>query len=53
MIIMKKKEEKVGFDLSALSLQELVEAYNNIEEFLQYLDDNKIEIEGEKEDEND
>lgn len=50
---MKKKEEKVGFDLSALSLQELIEVYNNIEDFLQYLDENKIEIADEKEDEDD
>lgn len=46
---MKKKEEKIGFDLSALSLQELIEVYNNIEEFLQYIDDNRIEVEEEEE----
>lgn len=50
---MKKKEEKVGFDLSNLSLQELIEVYNNIEEFMQYLDENKIEVDDEKDDDDD
>ncbi|MDO4996562.1 MAG: hypothetical protein Q4E69_05225 [Bacilli bacterium] len=50
---MKKKEEKVGFDLSNLSLQELIEVYNNIEEFMQYLEENKIEVDDEKDDEDD
>ena len=49
----KKKEEKVGFDLSALSLQELVEVYGNINEFLQFLNDNKIELEEKETDEDD
>lgn len=50
---MKKKEEKVGFDLSNLSLQELIEVYNNIEEFIGYLEENKIEVEEEKDDDDD
>ena len=50
---MKKKEEKVGFDLSNLSLQELIDVYNNIEEFMQYLEENKIEVDDEKDDEDD
>lgn len=50
---MKKKEEKVGFDLSNLSLQELIEVYNSIEEFMQYLEENKIEVDEEKDDEDD
>lgn len=49
---MAKKEEKVDFDLSVLSLNELIEAYNNIEEFLGFLNDSKVEIE-EKEDDED
>ena len=48
---MAKKEEKVDFDLSVLSLNELIEAYNNIEEFLGCLNDSKIEIEEKEEDE--
>ena len=50
---MRKKEKKVGFDLSNLSLQELIEVYNNIEEFIQYLEENKIEVDEEKDDEDD
>ena len=46
---MAKKEEKVDFDLSVLSLKELIEAYDNIEEFLAFLNDSKVEI-NEKED---
>ena len=42
---MAKKEEKINFDLSVLSLTELIETYNDIEEFLAFLKDNKIEIE--------
>jgi methionyl-tRNA formyltransferase len=49
---MAKKEEKINFDLSALSLQELIETYNNIDEFMTFLKDSKIEIE-EKEEEDD
>ena len=48
---MAKKEEKVDFDLSVLSLNELIEVYNNIEEFLGFLNDSKIEIEEKEEDE--
>ena len=39
---MKLDDEKVEFDLSALSLQELVDVYKDITEFLQFLDENKI-----------
>ena len=48
---MAKKEEKVDFDLSVLSLNELIEAYNVIEEFLGFLNDSKIEIDEKEEDE--
>ncbi|MDD6272013.1 MAG: hypothetical protein PUA90_00640 [bacterium] len=48
----KVKEEKVDFDLSNLELRELIQVYENISEFLNFLDENKIEIEEkEKEDE--
>lgn len=40
-----KKEEKVDFDLSTLSLQELIKVYGDINEFIDFLDENKIEIE--------
>lgn len=42
---MKKDEEKVEFDLSKLSLQELVEVYQNIKEFIAFLDGSRIEME--------
>ena len=48
----KVKEEKVDFDLSNLELRELIQVYENISELLNFLDENKIEIEEkEKEDE--
>ena len=49
----KEEEEKVGFDLSTLSLQELITVYKDITDFMQYLDDNKIIVEEEKENEDD
>ena len=47
----KKKEEKVNFDLSVLNLNELIETFNNINEFITFLKENKIEIEEKEEDE--
>ena len=37
--------ETVEFDLSTLNLQELVEVYNDITEFLEFLKENKITLE--------
>jgi len=37
--------ERVEFDLSTLNLQELVEVYENITEFLEFLKENKITLE--------
>ena len=37
--------ERVEFDLSTLNLQELVEVYNNITDFLSFLEENKISLE--------
>ena len=48
---MAKKEEKVDFDLSVLSLNELIEAYNNIEEFLGFLTHSKVELDEQEQDE--
>lgn len=48
---MKKEENKVNFDLSVLSLEELIETYENINIFLDYLKESKIEIEEKKENE--
>ena len=37
-------EEKVEFDLSTLSLQELMEIYKNIVDFIEFLQENKITL---------
>jgi len=37
--------DKVDFDLSQLSLEDLVEVYNKIEEFIDHLNNAKIEPE--------
>ena len=42
---MTKENSKVDFDLSTLSLEELIEVYENINNFLDYLDESKIEVE--------
>lgn len=47
-----KDENKVDFDLSTLSLEELIKVYESVEEFIEFLNDNKIEIEEKSEDEN-
>ena len=41
---MSLSEEKVEFDLSALSLQELMDVYKNIVDFLDFLQENKITL---------
>ena len=42
------KEEKVDFDLSVLTLDQLIETYKEILEFLKYLESSRIEIEAKK-----
>lgn len=42
---MKKEENKVDFDLSVLKLEELIKVYDEIENFIKYLKDKKIDIE--------
>ena len=48
-----KEETKVNFDLSALTLEQLVEVYEDINVFIDYLNESKIELEekGSEEDE--
>lgn len=41
---MKKEEKKVEFDLSVLNLKELIDVYENITDFLQYLEEQKIKL---------
>lgn len=38
-------DNKINFDLSTLTLEELIEVYENIEIFLDYLEESKIETE--------
>jgi hypothetical protein len=42
---MTKENNKIDFDLSTLSLEELIEVYEKIDEFLLFLDESKLEIE--------
>ena len=44
------EENKTNFDLSNLSLQELIKVYENINSFLGFLEENKVD-EGEASDE--
>lgn len=39
---MKKENSKFNFDISVLSLNELIKLYEEITEFLQFLNDSKI-----------
>ena len=50
---MKKEEDKVNFDISTLSLSELIKVYEDITNFLQFLEDKKIVQEEKVEEEND
>lgn len=47
---MSKDDNKVDFDLSALTLQELINVYENITDFLQFLEESKIVMEEKAED---
>ena len=42
---MKKQENKVDFDLSVLKLEELIKVYDDVDNFIKYLNDKKIIIE--------
>ena len=45
-------DKKVDFDLNKLSQDELLKVYENIKSFLDYLEDNKIDLSEESEEEN-
>ena len=45
VVYMKKQENKVDFDLSVLTLEELIKVYDEINNFIKYLNDKKIVIE--------
>jgi len=42
---MTKENNKIDFDLSTLTLEELIEVYEKIDEFLLFLDESKLETE--------
>jgi hypothetical protein len=42
---MKKEENKVNFDISTLRLREIVKVYEDIIDFLEFLDEKKIVVE--------
>lgn len=42
------EENKIDFDMSSLSLQELIKTYESINSFLEYLEENKVEEGDEK-----
>ena len=42
---MTKENSKVDFDLSVLKLEELIKVYDDIDNFIKYLNDKKIVIE--------
>lgn len=45
-------DKKIDFDLNKLSQDELIKVYENIKSFLDYLEDNKIDLSEESEDTN-
>lgn len=47
-----EEDKKVNFDLSTLTLEELIEVYEDINVFLGYLEESKIEIEEKDKEEN-
>ncbi|MDD8049657.1 MAG: hypothetical protein PHH04_08740 [Thomasclavelia sp.] len=49
---MNKEETKINFDLSTLSLNELIKVYEDIVEFIQFLDEKKIVVEEKVEESN-
>ncbi len=49
---MKKEEEKINFDLSVLTLKELIEVYEEIIGFMDFLEGSKIVIEEKEEKKN-
>lgn len=48
---MKKSEKKVDFDMSLLSLADLIKLYEEINEFILFLEEKKIVLEEKKEEE--
>lgn len=45
---MAKTKNQVEFDLSLLSLEQLIEIHKDIETFLRYLESSKVDVESEE-----
>lgn len=48
---MKREENKFDCDLSVLTLEELITVYNDVDDFISFLDSKKVEVEKKDEDE--
>ena len=48
---MKREDNKFDFDLSALTLEELITVYNDVDDFISFLEGRKVEIEKKEENE--
>lgn len=48
---MKREDNKFDFDLSALTLEELITVYNDVDDFINFLESKKVEVEKKEENE--
>ena len=48
---MKREDNKFDFDLSVLTLEELITVYNDVDDFISFLESKKVEVEKKDEDE--
>ena len=48
---MKREDNKFDFDLSALTLEELITVYNDVDDFIIFLESKKVEVEKKEENE--
>lgn len=48
---MKREENKFDFDLSILTFEELITVYNDVDEFISFLEGKKVEIDKKEENE--
>ena len=48
---MKREDNKFDFDLSELTLEELITVYNDVDDFISFLESKKVEVEKKDEDE--
>ncbi len=48
---MKREDNKLDFDLSALTLEELITVYSDVDDFISFLESKKVEVEKKEENE--